>query len=1208
MGCHFPNGDGVQAFWESLLEGMDATREIPPQRWSAERFCAPDRDRQEKAYTSLGCFIDGIPAPEEAWRLDRSELGTLDPSQLVSLSAAEEALGDAGWTPERWDRETTGVMIAFLPYQGRKFLADIRVNFEEYARELLAALARAGVADAEAAAIIAEAEERFKAELPPIGASTLTGYLGSLNAARIARRFDFGGPHYGVASACASSQATVQAAVQALRHGTCTTVLAGGVWCDMMPEFYVAACRFNALSPTGSTPFDARADGFVPGEGGGVLVLRRLSDAERSGDPIHALIPAVGGSSDGRGRSVLAPTVEGESLAMERAIAAAGVDPGAIDYVECHGTGTALGDVVEADAMTKAYGPGRSRPLMIGSVKSNIGHLNAAAGVPALIKSVLAVRDGVIPASLKVEQPNPAIDFDAGPIEVVTRTTEWSRDDGRPRRAGVSGFGVGGTNIHLVVEQYIAGRERTSIGIPVLAADTTRRPAIPIAAAVGADPHESAQRLVEVGRELRGASPREFLEALVATQEGGSGAVRVAIVADDAGELERRAEALASLLERGVDPAALRGQGVFVGAGDGAAAAVACFPGQGVQYPNMLAEASARFPAAAAVLDELDGIYERLAGRALRPSFMADEASSLPQNDEDVHCAVFAANLAAFEVLKAYGFDPATVLGQSAGELSALVAAEVLSREDGLRAVRDRTLSVLALDVDDPGQMVSLACSAERARELLDGLSGYATVAADNGPSASIVSGARRTMSTLLDRCANAGIKATPLLVSHAYHSEMIAGARRRYRATLDALRYLPPEREIYSTVTGSRLTDLPLDRLPSHLESQLVTPVRLDEAVRAVAGAGNRCFIECGPGRSLSIFIAGILEGEPHVTQPTLHRKVGEREQMHRALACLWVHGAVALDGDVELALEPDAPPQAASVPAPVRSGSSFDDVRRIVIEELIVRTGYPEDMLDLDLEVEAELGIDSIRQAAVLTAARERLGLEADGSVDLRSLSTLRKSITYLVERVEPDDAAGQRGRDVPDGPAPDPACPLRPEQETAPAAHARAATAPSSPAILPDPAQAIPQPVIDLLQGFRESIDTFLAQVGPASGRPAVPPGAREGEAQATAAAPPEPVAPQSSGADALGFDRVRAVLVGELVERTGYPEDMLDLDLEIEADLGIDSIRYAAALTAARERLGLEAEAGADLRELRTLRLSIEYLLGRAGAAGPRVAAS
>ncbi len=906
LGSILPGSEGVPSFWRSLLQGLDATREVPRERWDADRYFDPDPRRIETTYSRLGCFVD-LPA-----RQGSAAPSPLEAGQALALRAAEEALADAGFDRAPWDRDRTAVLLGFLPVHGARYLADARVSFAEFAAELERALAGSGVAPALVRAVLEEAEKRYKADLPPIGPDTLPAFHGSTCAARIARRFGLRGPLWAVDAACSSTLAALHAAVQGLRQGAFDTAVTGGVWADIQPEFLVAMSRFRGLSPTGITPFDARASGFVTGEGAGVLVLQRLADAERQGRRIHALVRAVAGSSDGRGRSIFAPSAEGEALAMRRAVEQAGLADPCPDYLECHGTGTAVGDVVEIDACARAFGRGRPKPLLVGSVKSNLGHLMAASGVPALLKTVLAVREGVLPPTLKFEAPNPRIDFAAGPVKVVAETTPWPETGERPRCAGVNSFGLGGTNYHAIVEQYVPTPARAEVRFLRQQARVMPEPVLPIVAAAAADLAGCVRRLDALARG-RGAGGTAWTDALAASQAEAQagGAFRIALVADLPEVFEERLEVLARAVRRGNELAFLRQLGVFAARVDPATRVAAVFPGQGPQYPNMLRAALPAFPELGEALDAVDRAYEEMCGRPLRPSFFSDDPTRYAQRDEDIHCAVFAVATALFSLFRRRGLHVDAVMGQSAGELAALVAAGALSLQDGLRAVRERTLSVLALDGPDPGRMVGLACGAERALELVRGLPGYAALAADNGPAACIVSGNAEAVAALLPLAAAREIEAEVLPVSHGYHSQLIDSARPRYLSALERLAFRAPRMDVVSTVTGASIRDLPADRYPAHLARQFVEPVRLSQAVEALYAGGARLFLECGPKWPLTTFVGAILSGRPHVAQASLHPKVGEVEQLHRAFACLFAHGA--------LNLSPARSPEMSDRPAPV-------------------------------------------------------------------------------------------------------------------------------------------------------------------------------------------------------------------------------------------------------------------------------------------------
>ncbi|HZI03453.1 MAG TPA: beta-ketoacyl synthase N-terminal-like domain-containing protein, partial [Archangium sp.] len=850
MGGMFPGAPNIESLWKRLLEGHDATREVPKDRWKVERY--HHTDRKDRTYTKLGCWLDEMPTPTMEMRIPPAAWASLDPSHVVTLLSAEQALQDAGYSPDKWDRDRVALALGFLPYQGIKFLADTRVRWAEFARDLRETLEKSGLPEELRGAILRNAEERYKAGLPPISEDSLTGYLGSLNAGRISALYDFHGPHMVMDSACASSLAALHGAWKLLQHREADVVLTGGVWADMSPEFYIAGCRFNALSAKGSQPFNAQADGFVPGEGAGILVVKRLSDAERDKDRIHSVIRSVAGSSDGKGRSVLPPSEMGETLAMRRALSAANVHPASVDYVECHGTGTALGDVVETKSTHNAYSEGRTRPILIGSVKSNIGHLNAAAGAAGMIKVTRAMQARVIPRSLKSEPLNPKIPQG---IEVVTDNREWPAPaGGAPRRAGVSSFGVGGSNFHAILEEYKGppSRPEKKEGEPAQGDPK-------LVAVAGADISACLEQLHAL------CEQQGPLEDTRHTLEG---PWRVAITARTREELRKKRDFLRKTVEAGGDPEPLGQSGIFAAGPDaplrGAKVAIT-FPGQGGQYANMLRPLARAYPVVARTLEEADRVYLRLTGRTLTSSFYTEDAKNYRQNDEDIHAAVFLVNVALYRLLVAHGIHADLLIGQSAGELAALVAAGSLTLEEGLRAIHSRTMAVLEMPTEDPGQMAALACPSEQVPSLIEGLPGYATLAADNGPRACIVSADRNALPGLVERCTAQGIECTMLAVSHGYHSELIGAARPAYDQVLRGLAFRAPAVRLISTIDAADYGDRTLREYPSFLTSQFVEPVRLRQAIGEAHRQGARIFIEAGPKWSLTQFTREILKGKQH-------------------------------------------------------------------------------------------------------------------------------------------------------------------------------------------------------------------------------------------------------------------------------------------------------------------------------------------------------
>ncbi|PTL82062.1 type I polyketide synthase [Vitiosangium sp. GDMCC 1.1324] len=1202
MGGMFPGAANVETLWKKLLEGHDATREVPKDRWKVERYFHPDR--KDRTYTKIGCWLDALPSPTMEMRIPPAAWASLDPSHVVTLLSAEQALKDAGYSPDKWNRDRVALALGFLPYQGIKFLADSRVRWAEFSKELRDTLEKSGLPEELRGAILRNAEERYKAGLPPISEDSLTGYLGSLNAGRISSLYDFHGPHMVMDSACASSLAALHAAWKMLQHREADIVLTGGVWADMSPEFFIAGCRFNALSAKGSTPFSAKAEGFVPGEGAGILVLKRLSEAEKDKDRIHAVIRSIAGSSDGKGRSVLPPSEMGETLAMRRALTAANVPPTSVDYVECHGTGTALGDVVETKSTHNAYSEGRTRPILIGSVKSNIGHLNAGAGVAGMIKVTRAMQEGLIPRSLKSEPRNPKIPQG---VEVVTDNREWPAPaGGAPRRAGVSSFGVGGSNFHTILEEYKAPPSRPE--------------------KKESEPADGEPKLVAVA----GADARACLTQLDAlceqqgpledTRRTPEGPWRVAITARTREELRKKRDFLRKAVESGGDLEPLGQSGIFAAGPDaplrGAKVAVT-FPGQGGQYANMLRPLARAYPVVARTLEEADRVYLRLTGRTLTGSFYTEDPKNYRQNDEDIHAAVFLVNVALYRLLAAHGIHADLLIGQSAGELAALVAAGSLSLEDGLHAIHSRTVAVLEMPTEDPGQMAALACASEQVPELLAGLPGYATLAADNGPRACIVSADRHALPGLVERCTARGIECNVLAVSHGYHSELIGKARPAYQRVLDGLTFHKPAVRLISTIDAADYGNRPLREYPSFLTSQFVEPVRLRQALGEAHRQGARIFIEAGPKWSLTQFTREILKGQQHGAIASIHPKVGDMEQFKRVVGYSFVNGVgqlsadgagaeveqvllqLPLDGVLEPATAlkvaialgrefgvdasvaqpenlrtfeaiialveqlrtgqaatgtaaaaakapppPPAPAPSASQPETtvLKSIALEQEVRRVLLDTVVAKTGYPEDMLEMDLDLEADLGIDTVKQVDIFARTREHFGVSRDPNRALRDFNTLRKVIDHIVERII---AAG--GASAP---------------ASAPAPAARPAPAAPPPA-------AVQAPVV-----------------------PATP----------VVSAASNPAVPTAIAASLNLAASVREVLLRNVVEKTGYPEDMLEMDLDLEADLGIDTVKQVDIFARTREAFGVSRDPNRALREFNTLRKVIDHIVERAQSTG------
>jgi acyl transferase domain-containing protein len=451
MGGVFPGAPDVPRFWDNIVNRVDTITDVPSERWDPEPFYDADPERPGRIYSRKGAFVRDFRAQGERHGLPPRRLERMDRSQGFALEAARQALADAGLDPAAQDRTRIGVVLADMDWRAGELEPALWLAFLGFREPLHALLVDHGLASEVAGAVIAAATEEFRRRHPPATEDTLPGVLGSCTAGNVAYAFDLQGPCFLVESVCASSLAALQAASLLLSGQRCDVVVSGGVFANMTPEYYLANCSFRALSPGGIRPFDAQADGFVPGEGAGLVVLERAGAPGREPGAVYALVRGIGGSSDGRGRSIVAPNENGQVLAVERALAQASVPPHTVGFVECHGAGTVLGDATEVGSYTRAYGE-RDTRLGLTSIKSMIGHLSSAAGAAGLLKAALAIRHGVLPPSLGFHTPNDRLAELQSRFEVITEARPWIPDIG-PRRAAVSAFGLGGTNFHVVLEE-----------------------------------------------------------------------------------------------------------------------------------------------------------------------------------------------------------------------------------------------------------------------------------------------------------------------------------------------------------------------------------------------------------------------------------------------------------------------------------------------------------------------------------------------------------------------------------------------------------------------------------------------------------------------------------------------------------------------------------------------------------------------------------
>ncbi|HET6775543.1 MAG TPA: type I polyketide synthase, partial [Acidimicrobiales bacterium] len=883
----------------------------------------------------------------------------MDDAQKWAVNLARAALVDYGWPERPLDNERTAVVIGNAMAGERHYLTALRVNFPEFARELEASATFAALPQEVREAIVDETGKGLRTTIPDITEDTMPGELANIIAGRVANLFNLRGPSYVTDAACASGLAAAAASIEGLINGEYDAALTGGIDRNMGAATYVKFCKIGALSATGTRPYADGADGFVMGEGGTLFLLKRLADAERDGDRIYAVLLGMAGSSDGRGKGITAPNPIGQRLAVERAWQLAGVAPSTCSLVEGHGTSTAVGDVVEVEALTDVFAgddvPAGSIPL--GSVKSNIGHLKGAAGTAGLFKAAMALHHKLLPASIHAQHPNPNIDFGRSPFTINTELRPWDPPPGGIRRAGVSAFGFGGTNFHGVLEEHVPGRHRgngarqvsfADVEVPATSIEATPAGAGPAAAGPAsagpvagkvplrgalvtgaADDAGLAHRLREVAdRAAAGEAPAPappMSRDLAAP-------VRVAIDHGDAAELADKAGRAAQALETG-NPAmwrALRARGVFLGRGHPGKVAF-LYTGQGSQYVNMLKTLRLQEPVVADTFAQADRVMTPLLGKPLTDFIFIDEADAeavarLEQQllqTEITQPAVLATDIALTRLLATYGVTPDIVMGHSLGEYGALVAAGALSFEAALEAVSARGSEMANLSIEDNGAMAAVLAPLEEIERVVASIEGYVVVANVNSPSQAVIGGATAAVEAAVAAFVDAGHTAIQLPVSHAFHTSIVAPASEPLRQALVRLELRAPTLPIVANVDGGLYPMGPgvQDQMLDILARQVASPVQFVKGLHTLHAEGARVFVEVGPKKALHGFVEDALgaEHDDVVALFTNHPKQGDIVSFNQALCGLYAagFGTVAEAPTAEL-VAPTEPAAAGAVDVP--------------------------------------------------------------------------------------------------------------------------------------------------------------------------------------------------------------------------------------------------------------------------------------------------
>ncbi|MET7904986.1 beta-ketoacyl synthase N-terminal-like domain-containing protein [Streptomyces sp. NPDC005355] len=848
-GCRFPRGaHGLPEFWRLLCEETDAIEEVPSERWDVDRYYDADPHKRGAMYSRWGSFLDGVDRFDPAFfGIAPREAHEMDPQQRLLLEVAWEALEDAGQVPTALAGTRTAVYTGVIGMDYTLLHAH-------------------------------------QAGLSGIGAWYASGREFSFGPGRLSHLLGLQGPSMSVNTACSSSLVAIHLACQSLRSGESDLALAGGVNLILSPELSIFLCKVRAMSRDGRCkPFDASADGIVRGEGCALVVLKRLSDALADGDDILAVIRGTAVNHDGASAGLTVPSGEAQQRLLRDALAAAGVAPADIGYVEAHGTGTPLGDPIEVSALRNVLGQDRpdSRPLFVGSLKSNFGHMDSAAGVAGLLKAALVLRHGRIPATIHIRERNPRIRWD-WPVDVATALTPLpGAEDGMPRLAGVSAFGLSGTNAHVIIESAPARDDARAA-----------EPQGPVLLPLSARADAALTDLARAYRDrLAGAAEVPALRDLAHTagaRRAHHSEHRLAVTGSSADELAARLDAF---LAGRPSPGLSSGSGEA----EGEPGIVLAFSGQGSQWPGMARDLLGEGGDRGAFRDTFnacDALVHELAGWSPKDEIAAPAAGSRLARTEFAQPVIFAVQVALAALWRSWGIEPAAVVGHSMGEIAAAHVAGALTLEDAARVAVHR--GELLAESAGRGRMAVVELSEPDTRHALEPYAGLLWPAAANSSRTTVVSGAAEAAERLVADLAGRGTGCRLLPGDYPFHSPYMTPYQDRLADLLDGLRPGPPTVPVVTTTPGGAGDERPFD--VAHWVRNIREPVRFADAVDVLLGQGHTTFLEIGPHPVLALPITHAFDDtgvEDGLVVPSLRRSVAAAETLLTSLGALYAAGA---------------------------------------------------------------------------------------------------------------------------------------------------------------------------------------------------------------------------------------------------------------------------------------------------------------------------
>ena len=1157
IGCMFPKAEGLEEYWSNIKRSIDAIEEIPDTHWRPEDYFDEDPKSPDMTYARRGGFLKPVDFNPLEFGITPNAIEATDTTQLLGMVVAKRALEDAGyWPADDEIRRNVSVLLGVTGTLELVIPLGARLGHPKWRQ----ALKDAGVEDTVAEDVI----ERIADSYVPWQEGSFPGLLGNVAAGRIANKLDLGGTNTAVDAACASSLSAIHLACMELATGKSDMVVSGGL--DTFNDIFMYMCfsKTPALSASGNArPFDKKADGTVLGEGLGVVILKRLEDAERDNDRIYAVIKGIGSSSDGSGNAIYAPCADGQGKALRDAYRIADVTPETIELIEGHGTGTTVGDTTEVAGLTKVFQEDSGvdapqRRCALGSVKSQIGHTKAAAGAAGLIKAALALHNKVLPPTVKVDDPLEVL-LDTSPFYVNTEARPWMPNHAHPRRAGVSSFGFGGSNFHVVLEEYESRKpeidwDGSAIILPFAA--NSRE-------ALNDDLEDLPDELTWDELRVRALDLRESFDSHAKCR-------LVIVLEKDSFDLPEIKSKAAQLLSTSNQPSAINhSSGIYFGEGEPGKLAVV-FPGQGAQKTGMLGDLACHFPEFQQILEASDAALPSRITDLIYPIPAFDkekkaEQETVLRQTQNAQPAIGAVSMGAFKILEAFGLHPDAAAGHSFGELSALCASGRFDIECLISLARLRG-ELMAAGEGDRGSMLAVKASLEEVNTAIDEESLDLIVANRNAPTQSVLSGTTAEIERAEQILKDRKLPCKKLPVSAAFHSSLVSAARQPFADALAETECGDPRFPVYSNSTAE---EYPADSSEAQaiLASQLACPVEFVQQIENMYDAGIRTFVEAGPGKILTGLIEAILKDRPR-TAIAMDASSGKRSGLFDlacALAQLAASGrGVALDRWDTAAEKLRAEVESRKPAMTVRlSGANYVSPREkkppIVRSQPAPQAATTDSTLLAQAIQASQQNIAALQQLQEQTAALHQQFLEGQATTQQTFLRLIEQQGNLASGIGAQESGIREQKSEIMD-------------QESGISAETPAPIPPSPQALTPPPAPSTPtlqqskapQPASDIQQ----------------------PPPSRKTS--------PEPVktrTPESSTTNG----HYEKGLLDIVSEKTGYPAEMLNLDMEMDADLGIDSIKRVEILSAFQEAFPDVPEIKSEhLGEFNTLRDVVDFL--------------